>query len=721
MLLGRRPFAVILCVCLLTLPCFAATPAVEKLARSVTITRDNYGVPHIQGPTDASVVFGYLYAQAEDNFWQIEDSYIGALGRLAEVHGEKQLNQDLLNRSLEITRLSKAEYEALSPKMKELCRAAADGLNYFLERHPEVKPRLITRFEPWHPLAFTRYVLYQLFIVRQTGLDLPELRTATVDEGESPIGSNMWAISPSKSATGHAMLFINPHQPFFGPGQWYEGHLQSGEGWNLSGASFFGSPLITIGHNEYLGWSHTVNQPDNSDLYEEKFDDPARPLAYRYGNGHRLATEWSEVVRIKTDKGVIAKRFKFRKTHHGPIVAVRDGKPIALRSAKLEEGGRLEQSYAMGKAKNMAEFKAAVSKLALPMFNITYADRDGNIFYLYNGAVPRRSTKYDWSKPVDGSIEDTEWRGFHTMDELPQLTNPKTGYVQNCNQTPFTTTTDGNPRKEDFPPYMVREQDNARAQISRRILSRSEKFTFDDWTRAGMDTHVIEAETRIPEIVAEWEKLKATDAARAAKLEPVIAELKRWNHVSTIDSKAMTSFALWFDRHERLKRDKSAKDSPFLMIRALEEVSAELTRDWGTPLVAWGEINRLQRAHTGGEEAFSDSRPSVPVAGAPGPLGIVFNFYARTEKGQRRRYGVAGSSYVMVVDFGPKVTARSVLQFGQNTDPNSAHYFDQGRIYAKGEFKPAWYTKEEIAANAVRTYRPGEAAKAVSAVAAGSR
>jgi len=721
MLLGRRTVAVFLFVCLLTLPCLGATPAVEKLARSVTITRDSYGVPHIQGPTDSSVVFGYLYAQAEDNFWQIEDSYIGALGRLAEVHGEKQLNQDLLNRTLEITRLSKEEYDRLPPRMKELCRAAADGLNYFLERHPEVKPRLITRFEPWHPLAFTRYVLYQLFIVRQTGLDLPELRTATVDEGESPIGSNMWAISPSKSATGHTMLFINPHQPFFGPGQWYEGHLQSGEGWNLSGASFFGSPFITIGHNEYLGWSHTVNTPDNSDLYEEKFDDPARPLAYRYGTGYRMATEWSEVVRIKTDKGVIAKRFKFRKTHHGPIVAVRNGKPLALRSAKLEDGGRLEQSYAMGKAKTMAEFKAAVSRLALPMFNIVYADREGNIFYLYNGAVPKRSDKYDWSKPVDGSIEDTEWRGYHTMDELPQLTNPKTGFVQNCNQTPFTTTTEGNPRKEDFPPYMVREGDNARARISRRILSRSEKFTFDDWTRAGFDTHVIESETRIPEIVAEWEKVKAADAARAAKLEPVIAELKGWNHVSTIESKAMTSFALWFDRYERLKRDKAAKDSPFLMVRALEEVSAELSRDWGTPLVAWGEINRLQRAHTGGEEAFSDARASVPVAGAPGPLGIVFNFYTRPEKGQKRRYGVAGSSYVMVVDFGPKVTARSILQFGESTDPNSAHYFDQGRVYAKGEFKPAWYTKDEIAANATRTYHPGEAAKAVAAGAGGSR
>jgi acyl-homoserine-lactone acylase len=704
----------------------------EKIARSVTIYRDSYGVPHIYGPTDASCVFGYAYAQAEDNFWQIEDSYIRALGRASEVYGERTINDDLLNRALEIPRLAKAEYDRSSGRSRELAQALADGFNYFLATNPQVKPRLITNFEPWHVYAFNRFALYQLFIFGKSGLKVEEIRTAVreVDADgnagsstisglriseigpdeetlEPAVGSNMWAITPAKSESGAAMLFINPHQPFFGSGQWYEGHIHSQEGWNMSGASFFGSGFPTIGHNEHLGWSHTVNDPDITDLFIEKFDDEKNPLAYRYGDSYRNASEWTDAVKVKTAKGFDAKSFKFRKTHHGPIVSVREGKPLAVKLARLEEGGMIDEWYSMGKARSIEEFKAAMSRVAIPMFNAMYADRKGNIFYIYNGAVPRRSTKFDWSKPVDGSSVDTEWQGYHTFDELPQMTNPKTGFMQNCNQTPFTTTADGNPVKESFPSYMTRESDNARARISRRILSSEEKFNFEEWARAGWDTTIIESETQVPEIAAEWEKLKQEDAARAEKLGAAISELKSWNHVSTFESKPMTLFALWFERHNRL-RATNGKDQ-WLRIRALEDVIGALERDFGTWQVAWGEINRLQRIQSGGEmETFSDARPSLPIAGAPGWLGVVNNFYTRPEKGQKRRYGVAGTSFVSVVEFGPQVRARSLLVFGQNADPKSPYHFDQGQLYSRREFKPAWFTLSEIKANSKQVYHPGQ-------------
>src|SRR5713226_4689086 len=269
----RKSVLPIVLVLLASLSAIAKEPRgdakAEKLARSVTIYRDSYGVPHVYGPTDASCVFGYTYAQAEDNFWQIEDSYIRALGRASEVYGAKTLDDDRLVRALEIAKLAKAEYDRATPEIKPLLQAFADGLNYFLERNPRVKPRLIAHFEPWHVYAFNRYALYYLFIFRQTGLRPDEINGAAQSQG-----SNMWAIMPAKSASGHAMLFINPHQPFFGPGQWYEGHVHSDQGWNMSGASFFGSPYPSIGHNEYLGWSHTVNDPDIVDLFVEKFDDP---------------------------------------------------------------------------------------------------------------------------------------------------------------------------------------------------------------------------------------------------------------------------------------------------------------------------------------------------------------------------------------------------------------------------------------------------------------
>jgi penicillin amidase len=687
---------------------FATSSNVEQIARSVTIYRDAYGVPHIYGPTDPSVIFGYLYAQAEDNFWQIEDSYVRALGRAAEIYGEKELDADLLNYQLEIPRLAQEEYQKMGAELRMICQAVADGLNYFLERHPEVKPRLLTRFEPWYPLAFQRFALYQLFVFQQSGLKAAEPRRAAQEVHlESPGGSNMWAISPSKSASGHALLFINPHQPFFGPGQWYEGHLHSDTGWNLSGASFFGSAFPTIGHNEHLGWSHTVNHPDISDIYEERFDDAKDPLRYRYGNGYRTAVAWAATIKVKTDKGIVERRFKLRKTHHGPVVAVRDGKHLALRMARLEDGGQSEQWYRMGKARNLKEFRAALSLLAIPMFNVMYADREGNIWYVYHGAIPKRSTRYNWSKPVDGSDPDTEWQGYHKLEELPQSLNPPSGYLQNCNATPFRATDQGNPVKERYPAYMVSEPDNARARISRRILAAKAKFTFEDWTQAACDTTVIEAETEIPALVAEWQKLQSRDPARAGKTAEAIADLKAWDGVSSINSSAMTLFTRWFDKQTRAT--SAAKQAPFARVAFLEEVVTELTEQWGTWRVAWGEVNRLQRIHTSGElEPFSDEKPSLPIAGGPGPVGIVFNFYTRSEKGQKRRYGVVGHSFVSVVEFGPQVRARSVLPFGQSAEVSSPHYFDQAPLYAGKQFKPAWFTLAEIKAHLERAYHPGE-------------
>lgn len=712
-----------LAVVLLAIPLcvHAATP--EQLAQSVTIYRDNYGVPHIYAPTDAAAVFGFAYAECEDNFWQVEDSYLRALGRASEIYGDRTLQDDQLVRALEITRLAKAEYERSSARSKELLQAGADGFNYFLQRNPQVKPRLLTRFEPWYVLAFNRYALYYQFIFRRSGVTPAEIKTVVDPQAAAHTasaalggaddslaedfkvaaasqGSNMWAISPAKSASGHAMLFINPHQPFFGTGQWYEGHVHSDEGWDMSGASFFGSFFPTVGHNEFLGWSHTVNAPDIVDVWEETFDKPGDPLAYRYDGGYRHATEWTDSVKIKTDTGMIERKFTFRKTHHGPIVAKREGKWLSVRMAQFEEGGQVDEWYAMSKARNLEEFKKAMSATAVPMFNAVYADRDGNIFYVYNGAVPRRSPKYDWSKPVDGSTSETEWHGYHAFSELPQLTNPQSGFVQNCNSTPFTTTIFDNPDPAQFPKYMVGEGDTARARVSRRILWNKDKFTFEDWARAGFDTYVIQAETEIPELVKAWEKNPN------AKVADAVTELQNWDHISRTSSVPMTLYMLWRERqYGTAVMRADSKEDPVL---SLEKAIDKLTTTFGTWRVPWGNLNRLERRQSGGEEPFRDDVKSLPVAGAPGDVGIVFNFYARPEKDQKRRYGVAGHSFISVVDFGPQVEARSILVFGENSDPASPHYFDQSEIYARQEFKPAYFTLEEIKAHLERSYHPGE-------------
>lgn len=680
-----------------------AAPAAETLARSVTIYRDTYGVPHVYGPTDAACVFGYAFAQAEDNFWQIEDSYFRALGRASEVYGEKTLTDDQLVRALRIPEFAKTEYDRSPARIKELADSYAAGVNYYLQRSGTVA-RLLTKFEPWYMFAFGRYSLYFSFLYGQTGLRRDEVKSAADQQG-----SNMWAIMPSKSADGHAMLFINPHQPFFGMGQWYEGHLHSDTGWNMSGASFFGSGFPSVGHNQYLGWSHTVNHPDVYDIWEEKFDNPADPLAYRYGNGYLKAIEWSAAIRVKTATGMATRTFKLRRTHHGPLVAKRDGKWLSVNFAKLEEGGQVEQWYEMSHAKNITEFRSALGRLAVPLFNTVYADRDGNILYVYTGAVPRRSTKYDWTKPVDGSDPEAEWRGYHSLDELPQVFNPKSGFVQNCNSSPFTTSSlnEDNPDESKFPNYMVHDPEMARARISRRILFNKESFTFEEWAAAAFDTYVIEAETGIARIVASFNALKLTDGVKAFKLRPMVRMLQDWDHRSRLSSVAMTLFTRWAQLQTPSPGNgmQPSKREP---IEMLEDVVADLEKTFGTWQVKWGDVNRLQRTHTSGEEPFSDQRTSLPVAGGPGDVGIVFNFYTRPAQGQKMRYGVAGHSFVEIVEFGPVIKAKSILQFGESADSNSPHYFDQAKLYAQHQFKPAWFTLPEIKANSQRTYHPGE-------------
>jgi penicillin amidase len=674
------------------------SPRTSDLARQVTIYRDRYGVPHVFGKTDAAAVFGFAYAQAEDNFWRIEDNYIRSLGRRAEVEGQAGVQDDQVNHLLEIPRLAREEYQRLPANVKALVDAYAEGLNFYLEKHPEVHPRLLSKMEPWYPLAFIRYNYYQRGFLYSTGLSRNQLQVGQAGRGiAASTGSNGWVIGASRSASGHPMLFINPHLSFFGPGQVYEGHVHSEQGWDFTGYTRFGFPFPYVGHNANVGWVSTDNSADQADSWTETFDDPARPLAYRYGDGYRMATAWEDTIRVKTDTGMALRVTALRKTHHGPVFALKNGKGIAVRMAKMESDGWLGEWYAMTRARNLVEMKRAMAPLNMLFGNVMYADRDGHTWYLYNGAVPRRKPGLDWESPVDGSDPTTEWQGYHTMDELPQLTDPATGWMQNCNTSPFLLSSSGNPDSARFPSYMVTEGDNPRGLVSRRILQATPKWTFDQWTRIAFDTRVVMADSLLPMLIGE--KGENQDRLAAA-----LDTLTRWNHRADTMSVATTLFVAWMDR----LGERPDTLAPAERMRRLGTALDALERRFGTWSVPWGQVNRLQRIDESMGQKFSDERASVAVPGVSGWAGAVFTFYADDIGGQKARYGQAGGTYVSVVEFGPRVRALTVHTMGASGHADSPHFFDQAPLYATGQFKPGWFTLDEIKANAERGYRPGE-------------
>jgi acyl-homoserine lactone acylase PvdQ len=704
----------------------ARTP--EQLVEQVTIYRDAWGVPHIDGKDDPATLFGFAYAQAEDYFWQIEDSYIMALGRYAEVNGPKGLNSDVLNRAFEVPQKSREDYEALDPKLKEAISAFTDGLNHYLANHPEVTPRLITKFEPWYMVAYGRHLLLMM------GFHYTHLpNSGSAAPGQPPKiyaqrGSNAWAVSGERTASGKAMLMINPHQPWFGFGQFYEAHLRSGEGWDFTGATFFGNPMPALGHNANLGWAFTVNEPDIADVWRETFDDPKNPLNYRYGDGYKTATEWKDTIKVKQGKALADQQYTFRKTHHGPVVSKdSDTQYLTANIGKFNDSLLLRQVLQMVRAKNFDEFYAGMGTLNFQFMNTVYADREGNIFYLYNGVIPRRDPQFNWQQPVDGSDPRTEWQGYHSIEELPQTLNPRSGFVQSCNSTPFTATDDGSPAINDYPAYMVMDKhdDKRRAKVSRYLLRQMDDVTFEQMQEHAFDTTVYWALTEFPRFKLEFADLERSDPTLAAQVKPYFEHLLDWDCRGTLESTQTTLCVHWYEElygfgypAETLK--PQYVNDPAERFKALITAAGKLKTAFGDWKVPYGDANRIQRhANVADffEIPFDDAKPSLPCAGIPGPLGVVFaNYFTPTIqvpllRTVKKHFGVVGLTYLSVVEFGDKPRAGSVLQFGQSNDPNSPHFMDQAKLVSERKLKPVLFDWDEIKQTAKASYHPGQEKK----------
>jgi len=681
----------------------------EHEAQNVSIVRDNWGIPHVSGKTDADAVFGVIYAQAEDDFNRVETNYLNSMGRLAEAEGEAEIYRDLRMKLFLDPADMRAKYEASPEWLKALMNAWADGLNYYLYKHPQVKPRVIARFEPWMALTFTegsiggdieKINLQQLeaFYGKTPAKQALAEDTRYVE----PSGSNGIAIAPSNTAAHHALFLINPHTTFFFRA---EAHMLSSEGLNAYGAITWGQFFIYQGFNDRVGWMHTSSGVDNIDEYLETIVEQGGKLYYKYGNEQRPVELKSIAVPYKSGNGMAQKQFTIYRTHHGPIVREAEGKWVSV-ALMQEPVNALIQSYTRTKAKNYKEFRNTMELHTNSSNNTVYADADGNIAYFHSNFIPRRDTKLDWTKPVDGSDPATDWKGILSIDETPGLLNPPNGWVYNTNNAPWSAAGPNSPKKAAYPAYVDRGGENPRGIHAVMLLEKKKDFTLDSLIGAAFDSYLPAFEDQIPALVKAWERSASTNPLRAKLADPV-STLRSWNIRWSAQSIPTSLAVYWGEEIERQRKDSAVINDDQLLL-ALSSAVDKLTGDFGTWKTPWGDINRYQRLNGDILQRFNDAAPSIPVPFTSSQWGSLASFGARTYPGTKKRYGTTGNSFVAAVEFGPTIRAKAVTAGGESGKPASRHFGDQAARYAAGDLRDVYFYRSQLEGHIERQYHPGE-------------
>lgn len=692
-------------------------------AARVTITRDDWGIPHVHGRSDADAVFGLSYAQAEDDFARVEANYLTALGRTAEAEGEAAIWADLRQRLFVDEGALRADYAASPDWLRALMQAWADGLNYYLATHPATKPKVLTRFEPWMALSFTegsiggdieRISLSELkTFYGQPTPPTPEERGTIPRE---PSGSNGIAIAPRLTRDGHALLLINPHTSFYFRS---EAQMTSDAGLNAYGASTWGQFFVYQGFNAHAGWMHTSSTVDNVDQFAERVERRAGGWAYRYGPETRPVTQRDVTIRVRRADGSLGeRRFVTWRTHHGPIVAAKDGRWIAT-ALMWRPVPALEQSWLRTKATNLADYLRVAERKANASNDTLFADDHGEIAFLMPQFMPVRDDRFDYTRPVDGSDPATDWRGLHPLPSLPSVANPAVGWVHNTNDWPWSVAGPDSPRAADYPRYMDQVGGNARGEHADLLLMGQRGWTSERLRAAAYDPFLPAFAHLLPGLVAAWRALPPGDPRRRTLAAP-IAALAAWDHRWRLDSVATSLAVFWgdelwrevggFAQAERMNVPDyiATHVAAAAKLAALDAAVARLTRDFGTWRTPWRAINRFQRLDDSIQPRFDDARPSTPVPFTSGQWGSLASFGAKAWPGTRRYYGTSGNSFVAIVEFGPRVRASAVMAGGQSGDPASPHFADQIDRYADGRLRPVYFYPDELTGHVERRYRPGD-------------
>jgi acyl-homoserine-lactone acylase len=696
----------------------------RQQAERVTIIRDKWGVPHIYGKTDADVVFGLMYAQCEDDFNRVEVNYINAMGRMAEVEGENLLYADLRMKLFIDPVEIKKEYEKSPVWLKKLMNAFAGGINYYLVTHPEVRPKLITRFEPWMALTFTEgsigtnieQIAVRPLTVFYGSKAAPLAYSEDEEVAREPGGSNGFAIAPSISASGKALLLINPHTSLFFRS---EVHMVSEEGLNAYGAVTWGQFFVYQGFNQDCGWMHTSSRADVVDYYLETVEEKDGKYYYKYGEELLPFSERKIVLPYRKGDSLKVKEVNAFFSKHGPVIRDQDNKWVTVRLMNEHERA-LTQSFLRTKSKDYEEFSKIMDLRTNSSNNTVYADSKGNIAYWHGNFMPVRNTKFDWTNPVDGSNPDTDWKGLHEAGDMIHILNPENGWIQNCNSTPFTVSGQFSPKKENFPAYMAPDEENARGIHAVMVLTGQKDFTLDKLLASAYDRFLPAFKDMIPSLVKAYDLTYKSNRKIRTTLSEPIEVLRSWDIKYSLNSVATSLAVYWGQIITTMVRqpepasgksvfDYIANDVPGdVLLEGLTKAVTKLTEDFGTWKTPWSEINRYQRTTGDIVQQFDDSKPSLPVDFASARWGSLASFASRTYPGTKRMYGTSGNSFVAVVEFGEKIKAKSILAGGLSGNPQSPHFSDQALMYSKGEFKDVLFYREDVDRNIERKYNPGK-------------
>jgi acyl-homoserine-lactone acylase len=707
-------------------------------AQDTVIVRDDWGIAHVHGKTDADAVFGLIYEQAEDDFNRVETNYLVALGRLAEAEGESAVYQDLRAKLYVDPDDLKARYASSPDWLKKLMNAWADGLNYYMATHPDVHPRAITRYEPWMALSFTEGSIGG-DIER---IDLKDLETfyatphiAQIDPLAPPdstlpypdvVGSNGFAIAPSNARDHHALLWINPHTSFYFRS---ETQVSSDEGLNAYGAVTWGQIFIYQGFNDHAGWMHTSSGVDVVDEFLETIVPRHGKSFYRYGSELRPVETKTIVVPYRTKDGSMAsKTFATFRTHHGPIVASQGDKWVAF-AMMYKPVEALEQSFLRTKTHDLAEILKVGDLKANSSNNTIFADSKGEIAYLHPQFVPERDNRFDYTRPVDGSDPATDWKSLTPLKDLPQVVDPKSGWIENTNNAPWTASAPADsPKAADFPRYMDTAGDTPRGRHAVLVLKDKRDFTKDSLRAAGFDPYLVGFAELLPGLFDAYDHLAAADPLKG-RLKDQVAELRAWDDRWSTKS-APTALAVFWgdDLAQRIGADMKTRDdtvqqemaawpmfermrrfaTPEERLASLAAASDRLQQDFGSWRTPWGEVNRFQRVNGDLVQPFDDAKPSTPVGFTSSQWGSLAAFGAHRWPGTKRYYGTLGNSFIAAVEFGDKVSARAVTAGGESGHPGSPHFNDQIQRYADGDLRTVYYYPDQLKGHTERTYHPGE-------------